>query len=72
MQMSLKDMMLKKARYKRIHPAQLDLYGVPEQAKLISVERNQSSVFLRARGKDGLEGGVRMLFFFRGGKCSVS
>ena len=62
--MSLKDIMLKKARYKRIHPAQLDLYGIPEQAKLISAERNQTSVFVRARGKDGLEGGVRMLFFF--------
>ena len=67
-------MMLKKASYKRIHPAQSDLYGVLEQAKLISVERNQSNVLLRARrkwvGKDGLEGAGRM--FWGRWKCSVS
>ena len=70
-------MMLKKARYKRIHPARLDLYGVPEQAKLISVERNQSNVFLRAREKmdwkEELECFVLFCFvLFRRGKCSVS
>lgn len=51
--MSLKDIMLRKIRYKSIHPAQFDLYAVLEQAKLISVERNQSSIFLRAWGERG-------------------
>lgn len=58
---------------KRIYPAQFEVCGVLEQAKLISVGRSQSRVFLRAGGsgeKGGLEGaGGR---FWGGWKCHVS